>query len=427
MTNQEKSNLGDLNLKIDTNSLVEVFQKDKVLESSKNTKSKNVKFYRFLESGAKEKINMTTKIFDRIGTCGDFLQFLGDHDLEHIKLENANFCGNRFCPQCSANKAREDAVELATISEYISQELEYDFIFLTLTAPNISADEVNLELEDYAKSFKRLTETKAFKSISKGYVRKLEMTYNSETNTFHPHYHVMIAVTSSYFTQSSQYLSQQKWLEMWRKAKRDPTITQVDVRRFRDLGDRFKAIFEISKYVSKDSDYMYSDDVFAVFYKNLKNKRLLSFNGCFKDAVKLYKAGDLEKYMGEDPNLSIEYIYRVWYSWDSENSKYDEVQKELLTPEEKQKANLSRAEKIKLKKQLQNEIKELNEKESAIRKANLEKSRLSRTKTKDLKTGEMELSPEEKKQARLFYDSLKFEKLVDKFNRQQELKRQSID
>lgn len=423
MANQGKSNnLDDLNLKVDTSNLVEVFQKDKVLESSKSTKTKNIKFYRFLESGAKDKINMTDKIFDRIGSCGDFLQFLGDHNLEHIKLENANFCGNRFCPQCSANKAREDAIKIATISEYISQELGYEFLFLTLTAPNIRADEVALELESYAKSFKRLTETKAFKSISKGYVRKLEMTYNKKTNSYHPHYHIMLAVSPSYFTQGSQYLSQQKWLEMWRKAKRDEDITQVDIRRFRDLGDRFKAIFEISKYVSKDSDYTHNSDVFAVFYKNLKNKRLLSFNGCFKDAVKLYKAGDLEKYMGEDPNLSIEYIYRVWYSWDSESSKYDEVQKELLTPEEKQKANLSRAEKVKLKKQLQNEIKELNQRESAIRKANLEKSRLSRTKTKDLKTGEMELSPDDKKQARLSYERFKFEKLVDEFNKKQELK-----
>lgn len=421
MTNQEKSNLDDLNLKNDANSLVEVFQKDKVLESSKNTKSKNVKFYRFLESGAKEKINMTTKVFDRIGICGDFLQFLGDQSLEHIKLENANFCGHRFCPQCSANKAREDAVKIATISEYISQELGYDFLFLTLTAPNVSAGEVALELEDYSKSFKRLTETKAFKSISKGYIRKLEMTYNSETDTYHPHYHVMIAISPSYFTQGSQYLSQQKWLDVWRKAKRDDNITQVDIRRFRDLGDRFKAIFEISKYVSKDSDYLYSDDVFAVFYKSLKNKKLLSFNGCFKDAVKLYKAGDLVDYMGEDPNEHIKYVKRLWYAWDS--GDYKEVQAQELTPDEIEKVNLTRKQKVELKKQQEKQIAELNQKESAIRKNNLE----SRTKTKDLKTGEMEFSPEEKKQAKLSYDSLKFEKLVDKFNRQQELKRQSID
>ena len=49
---------------------------------------------------------------------------------------------------------------------------------------------------------------KEVKSIVKGYIRKLEVTYNSDMSsksydTYHPHFHVVIAVNKSYFTRSS--------------------------------------------------------------------------------------------------------------------------------------------------------------------------------------------------------------------------------
>lgn len=365
-----KNNLNDLNLKKSDENLVESYQREEVLNNSTSTKKKNVEFSKFIK-GVDE--IMSDKVKERIFSCGDFLQFLSDEKIEYLKLENANFCNHRFCPQCSANKAREDAVQLATMVEYIRQELDYDFLFLTLTAPNIKADEVQEELKEYPKAFERLFKTKRIKAISKGYVRKLEMTYNSERNDFHPHYHVLIAVNKSYFTQSTQYISQKEWLNMWQKAKRDTNISQVDIKKFKSQDDAFKAIFEISKYISKDSDYMYSPEVFKVFYKALKGKRMLSYSGCFKDAVKLYKAGDLVDYMGEDPSEKIKFVKRLWYAWDKSAHDYDAVQVQELSDEEIEKANLTRKEKIALKKQEEAEILKQNQENAEARKVELQK------------------------------------------------------
>lgn len=346
MTNV-KNDLQELNLNQSNKNLAESSQRDEVLASSTNTKTKNVKFANFVSDidGV-----MSDKVKGRISVCGDFLQFLSDEKIEHLKLENANFCDNRFCPQCSANKAREDAIQLATMVEYLTQEFDYSFIFLTLTAPNIPSNEVDSELKEYPKAFERLFKTKRIKAISKGYVRKLEMTYNKDRDDFHPHYHILLVVNKSYFKNTRYYISQQEWLDMWRKAKRDQSITQVDVRKFKNINDRFKAIFEISKYISKDSDYMYNSEVFKVFYKALKGKRMLSYSGCFKDAVKLYKAGDLVDYMGEDPNEGILYVKRLWYDWNTTGESYSVVQFQELTSEEIEKANLTRKEKINLRK-----------------------------------------------------------------------------
>src|SRR5699024_11497002 len=82
------------------------------------------------------------------------------------------------------------------------QEEKKEFIFLTLTAPNVPADELNDEIKHYNQSFQRLMQRKEVKQIVKGYARKLEITYNEERDDYHPHFHVLIAVNKSYFNQA---------------------------------------------------------------------------------------------------------------------------------------------------------------------------------------------------------------------------------
>ncbi|HCU9127027.1 TPA: protein rep, partial [Staphylococcus aureus] len=68
----------------------------------------------------------------------------------------------------------------------------------------------------------------------KGYVRKLEITYNEKRDDYHPHFHVLIVVNKSYFTDVKAYLNQKEWLRLWREATGISEITQVDVRRVKE-------------------------------------------------------------------------------------------------------------------------------------------------------------------------------------------------
>src|SRR5699024_1148720 len=119
-------------------------------------------------------------------------------------------------------------------------------IFLTLTAPNVPADELNDEIKHYNQSFQRLMQRKEVKQIVKGYARKLEITYNEERDDYNPHFHVLIAVNKSYFNQAKQYISRDWWLELWQQATRHPLITHFDVSQVRSLKE--SRIFEIAKY-----------------------------------------------------------------------------------------------------------------------------------------------------------------------------------
>ena len=284
-------------------------------------KVKNQELFEFLTS------HMTQSNLFNIFNCGSFISFFADETLEKKKVNKGNFCKNRFCPLCAWRKAKKDSLKISILLKYIQEELGYEFIFLTLTAPNVKGSDLSDEIKKYNENFKKLTKRKEVLKITKGYVRKLEVTYNQERNDYHPHFHVMIATNKSYF-KSRDYIKKKQWLELWKECMGDSSITQVDVRKM-DTRDS-NAIAEIAKYGAKDADYMVSQEVFDVFYKALKGKQLLTYSGVFKDALKLFNNGELDKYKELDLT---EYFYALEYHWQGKD--YALMEKRLLTDEEK--------------------------------------------------------------------------------------------
>lgn len=298
--------------------------------------------------------------WELIKDCSTFLMMVADKTMEKKKQHKGNSCKNRFCPVCSWRKARKDALALAVQMEYIKQEQKKEFIFLTLTTPNVKADQLESEIKVYNHAFQKLMQRKEVKSVVKGYARKLEVTYDKERfitkkmykqrkayyqkrdlnagennpnyDTYNPHFHVLIAVNRNYFNNSWSYIKRDRWLEMWQQVTDNPNITQVDVRKVRE--NNKKEVSEVAKYSAKDSEYLVDENVFEVFYKALKGKRLIVQSGLFKESMKLWKEGKLDKYKEID---STEYVYALMYSWGKGN--YVEDEKRLLTDEERKEIN----------------------------------------------------------------------------------------
>lgn len=258
-----------------------------------------------------ERINLSKKRVKAISECGTFLQYATDKKVENRKLFTANFCQNRYCPICAKNKSFKDAKEVKIITEYL-RDLGFEFLFATFTAPNCSQEELKDEITAYNKSLERMFKRQKYNFIQ-GYVRKLEITFNDDKSsksygTFHPHLHLLIAIDKSYF--GRKYVSKQEWLVDWRKAMRDNTITQVDIKKV-SLDSRKnnidKSILELTKYITKDFDFYSEVDVFENFYKGTKGKQMFSFSGIFRDAKKKLKNKELEKYA--DSKKEIEWFY----------------------------------------------------------------------------------------------------------------------
>ncbi|RIN66384.1 protein rep [Staphylococcus simulans] len=266
-------------------------------------KQRNQVFQKFIERHVREGQMYLIK------DCNTFLSFVADKTLEKKKLYKSNLCKNRFCPVCAWRKARKDALGLSLMMQYIKQEEQKEFLFLTLTTPNVKSDDLESEIKHYNQSFRRLSNRKKFKSIAKGYVRKLEVTYNKKRDDYNPHFHVLIAVNKSYFTDKRYYISQKEWLNLWRDVTGNDEITQVHVQKIKQNNN--KELYEMAKYSGKDSDYLINQKVFDTFYKSLKGKQILVYSGLFKEARKKLKNGDLDYLKEVDPT---EYIYQIFGS-----------------------------------------------------------------------------------------------------------------
>jgi len=294
-------------------------------------KRKNEVLAYFYEKLVAENV-ITENTLALVKECNTFMMMVADETMKQKKQHKGNSCKNRFCPICAWRKSKKDALALSVMMAYMKQEENKEFILLTLTAPNVTADELDDEIKHYNHAFKKLMERKEVKKIVQGYARKLEITYSEKRNDYHPHFHVLIAVNKSYFTDAKQYINQIRWLELWREATKNNSITQVDVRKVRQSkNDR---VYEIAKYSAKDSDYLINQEVFEVFYKALKGKRVIVYSGLFKEAMKKFKNGELDKYKEIDMT---KYIYAILYEWGDKN--YSELERRLLTEDELKEVN----------------------------------------------------------------------------------------
>lgn len=300
--------------------------------------------------------HVSAAMMARISECGSWLQMAATRDLQIKKVHRANFCKTRFCPMCSWRKSKKEAAQIRTMMQYIKEKHDKAFIMLTLTAPNVRADKLRDEITSFNEAFKRFTKRKEIIPIIKGYVRKLEITYgkdefitdelyqkkkayferrglgvgdrNPSYDTYHPHFHCVLAVNKNYIKNP---LNRNEWLRIWQECKRDETITQVDIRAIGKTPEKLaKDIQQISTYSAKTPDLSYSEEVFDVLYETLRGRQLLTFNGLFKEAAKLYKNKELDYLKEADENP---YELLILYSWGY--GSYIETERRELTEDER--------------------------------------------------------------------------------------------
>ena len=112
------------------------------------------------------------------------------------------------------------------------------------------------ELRDTLKhmndSWKRLIETKRFKSGVAGFLRTTEVTRGNDGKMMaHPHFHALLLVKPSYFT--INYIKQGDWVEMWAKALRADYLPSVNVKAVKATLDE-KGRKQLDKAIQKRSN-----------------------------------------------------------------------------------------------------------------------------------------------------------------------------
>lgn len=279
------------------------FIKD-LLEDESTAKNANIKAYMFMKKSKSISVSDTT--LDRMHNCGKVVKYALDTVDEKKKLLYTETCESRFCARCQKMKSIKLGQKLFTLTNYLKVEKEYRFLFITLTVPNVSKDDLKEEIKEINKAIDKMMKRKIFQQF-KAYFTKLEITYNRKRNDYHPHIHLLVAVEKNYFDKSNKdYIKQEELLKHWQSTKNDYSITQVDIRALKDNNDDklMKSILELSKYEAKSSDFAINQEVFETFYFALKGARMTRFNREYRTLGKLY---DIDKYgIFEDYQLEID-------------------------------------------------------------------------------------------------------------------------
>ena len=282
----------------------------------------------------------------RVKDCGTFLEFRRYQD-QSLKLNQANFCKVRLCPMCSWRRSLKIYGQVSKVMDFISENGDYDFIFLTLTCRNVLGEDLSGTIDTLFNSFKKMTKRKRFKQSVKGYFRALEVTHNLDYasdwfDTYHPHFHMILVVNKSYFN-SRDYISQSEWTEIWKSCLKVNYNPIVYVTRFKDTGGRGieKSIAETAKYTVTSDDYIVRDDITmeivetmtddAVYIldKALSYRRLTAYGGILKDIHKELNLddpedGDLINTDNEEIREDLDYIIER-YHWNIGYKQYLKV------------------------------------------------------------------------------------------------------
>jgi len=141
------------------------------------------------------------------------------------------YCNSRTCMVCNSIRT---AKLINGYGEHLQLEKQY---FCTLTIVNVSKDELRKTIEIMIKQFGLiLKQLRQKKGLHPDGIRRLEITYNKQNNTYHPHFHFLINC------EASANFIQTQWLKRWPTAK---DVAQ-DIREANE-----ETLHEIFKYSTK--------------------------------------------------------------------------------------------------------------------------------------------------------------------------------
>ena len=222
---------------------------------------------------------------------------------------------------CNWRRSLKIAFQNKKIIQAVNEREKVKWIFLTLTVRNVDGKDLKDTMDQMTKAWNRFAGYARFKKSIRGYFRAMEVTRNWDKEsewygTYHPHFHVLLAVPNSYF-QAKYYITQSEWTDMWQRAMKLDYTPIVHVAKVKPKSESMNlvnveqelrqsileqnAIFEVSKYPVKDTDVIRGNEVTPENIQTVKDldkalayKRLISYGGLLKDIHKELQLGDAE-------------------------------------------------------------------------------------------------------------------------------------
>ena len=228
-----------------------------------------------------------------IGQLGRFLRFyecsnkwalttyLDKNNKHHYRTTFRNACHDKFCNICSWQLAKNNKYNIAKVLFKCKYAHRKAFIFLRLSSQSCSGANLHDRLRELQIAFNRFSQHRAVKAITEGYIRKLEVTYNS--GNYNPHFHVLLVMDYS----NLHKLRKNQWLNIWQKSCKNMAVSNIHVNYNVDISGC--NAYKIGNYLSKPPIKNYAtinQDVFNCLHHNFIGKQLLIFGGICKQIKK---------------------------------------------------------------------------------------------------------------------------------------------
>ena len=264
----------------------------------------------------------------RLRDCGCNLTFSVSSE-GRKRLVAADFCRVRLCPMCMWRRGLKVFSQTMAIIRELERERKFGYVLLTLTARNCHGDDLSATLDVMYEGWRRLMQYKYIDKAVKGWMRITEITHNLDDDTYHPHFHAILVVRTTYFGQT--YITQADWTSLWQKAAKLDYKPIVDVRRIKS--PTAKAVAEVAKYAVKDSDYIVPYDwdltvqTVGLLDTALHKRRLVAYGGKCKEIHKRLhldnaEDGDLVQVGEKDASPVEPDAAEVTYSWNIGYQQY---------------------------------------------------------------------------------------------------------
>lgn len=293
----------ELELIMNTGEILQDFSSTGKERPWKIHKQENLRLVELYKMSKERNLISDSRLHD-LEHCADTLVFLQNAEGKK-KLKSANFCRLRLCPMCQWRRSLKMFGQVQTITDKIlERDKSTRFLFATFTVKNVDAENLETCINILNNKFlylvsrnKTFAPAKKLKQNLLGYLKAVEVTYNTKDKTYHPHLHVIFAVKSTFFKNSSNYMSKKEWISLWQQALGVDYKPQIDIRAIKS--GTAKAVAEVAKYPVKTSSILsLSDDeaieVLKTLTFSLNKKRFVSYGGIFKTIKQELKLQDVE-------------------------------------------------------------------------------------------------------------------------------------
>jgi len=268
---------------------------------------------------------------DRINDCLNLWVWDLYKENKLLDLQRLNRCmDNKFCPNCRKFSLASAIHNFSPSFKKLIDE-GYNPYLLTLTVPNVPADQLKDTIKKLNIAFRKFFQ-KFSQPVGKGYhgfserliqfdaaLKVLEVTYNKNENTYHPHFHIIMfsqEYDTTIFTKDIPGAWSNKKQEVLYNSELDIHLMKIwkmcydkitmSEKNYRNMSNEWydlymcdiremneSGIYEVLKYTFKDTDII-NYKIFKTLFIALDGQRIRQGHGLLFN-IKVEELADGEK------------------------------------------------------------------------------------------------------------------------------------